>query len=100
MPHKRDPHFFEALLENAEAAADLLTDNEMVKAIPVVGTAVKLCKGFDDIRSRVLAAKLQAFLTEPHLQTEDARAKIEQKVRGAQKNLRQSAKHSFSYSID
>jgi hypothetical protein len=44
-----------------------MIDNEVVKAVPVIGTAVKLLKGVDDMRSRMLAAKLSRFLSEPSL---------------------------------
>jgi hypothetical protein len=80
MREKRSHHLVEAFLQNVEAAADLLTDNEAVKAIPVVGTAVKLCQGLDDIRARALAAKLQAFIAEPHLQSPAASEKIKRKL--------------------
>lgn len=80
MQSRRNHHLVEAFLQNAEAAVDLLTENEAVKAIPVVGTAVKLCHALDDVRSRALAAKLQAFITEPHLHSAAARKKIQRKL--------------------
>ena len=80
MQRKSGHHLVEAFLQNVEAAADLLTDNEAIKAIPVVGTAVKLCQGLDDVRAKVLAAKLEAFISEPHLQSPAARKKIERKL--------------------
>lgn len=60
-------HFLEAALLNAEVAVDSLVENSAVAAIPVIGTAIKLCKGFDDLRSRAFLAKLRAFVEEPHL---------------------------------
>lgn len=68
MGSKKDRHFLDALGEGLEAAWDLALDNEAVKAVPVVGTAFKLLKGYDDLRSRALASKLQKFLSEPSLQ--------------------------------
>lgn len=76
MSDRRERNFLEAFLEGSEAAIDLATDNEALKAVPVVGTAIKLLKGFDDIRSRILAAKLTKFLMDPALQSEKMRAKL------------------------
>jgi hypothetical protein len=95
MPPKRDHHFLEALLQNAEAAADLFTENEAVKAIPVIGTAIKICHGLDDIRSKALAAKLSAFVSEPHLQTEASRAKIKNKLQGSPKETAETGEVLF-----
>lgn len=64
---KSDRNFIEAALEAGEAGVDLLTDNEAIKALPVVGLAFKLLKGLDDLRSRILLAKLTKFITEPSL---------------------------------
>ncbi len=80
MPAKRDRPLLEAFLQNAEAASDLLTDNEAIRAIPVIGTAFKVCRGIDDIKSRIFAAKVAAFISEPHLQTAAARQKMKQKL--------------------
>ena len=51
----------EAALENVEALIDVFTDNEILKSIPVVGTALKVIKGAGDIRDRLFAAKLMTF---------------------------------------
>ena len=67
MTEKRDRNFFEMFGEGFEAALDLAIDNEAIKAVPIVGTAFKLLKGIDDIRSRVLVSKLHRFLSEPSL---------------------------------
>lgn len=80
MTAKQDRHFLEAVLEGAEAAIDLATDNEAVKAVPVIGTAFKLARGLDDLRSRLLAAKLARFLTAPSMQLEASKAKMRRKV--------------------
>ncbi len=76
MGDKKERNFLEALLEGGEAALDLLTDNEAVKAVPVVGTAIKVLKGVDDARDRALAAKLEKFIQDPSLQSESAREKL------------------------
>lgn len=76
MSPPRNRHFLEAILEAGESAADLLTDNEAVRAVPVVGTALRLLKGVDDLRDRALAAKLERFFRDPALQSERARRKL------------------------
>ena len=76
MGEKKERNFLEAFLEGGEAALDLLTDNEAVKAVPVVGTAIKVLKGFDDVRDRALAAKLEKFVQDPSLQSDGARDKL------------------------
>lgn len=59
--------FIEMVLECGEAFLDLAIDNEAVKAVPVVGTTFKFLAGLDDVRSRILMAKLHRFLNEPSL---------------------------------
>lgn len=76
MSEKKEYHFLDAFLEGGEAALDLLTDNEAVKAVPVVGTAIKMLKGVDDTRNRALAAKLQKFIQAPSLQCSSALHKL------------------------
>lgn len=56
--------FLEASLENAEAVTDVLTNNELLKSIPFVSTAVKLLEGTLDLRDRLFAAKIQRFIQE------------------------------------
>lgn len=76
MTQKKERNFLEAALEAGEAALDLLTDNEAVKAVPVIGTAFKLLKGVDDMRDRALAAKLETFIRDPSLQCDPVREKL------------------------
>jgi hypothetical protein len=64
---KPNRNFLEALLEGTEAALDLATDNEAIKAVPIVGSCLKIAQGINDIRSRVLVAKLTRFIDEPAL---------------------------------
>jgi len=60
-------HVLEAFLNGIEAVVDFVVENEAVAAVPVVGTAWKLVQGLDDLRSKILKAKLHGFLTEPSL---------------------------------
>jgi hypothetical protein len=76
MAGKKERNLLEAALEAGEAALDLLTDNEAVKAVPVIGTAFKLLKGVDDMRDRALAAKLETFVRDPSLQSDQVRVKL------------------------
>lgn len=54
----------EASLEGAEAFVDSVTENELLKNIPIVGTAVKLMEGALSIRDRIFIAKIQKFIYE------------------------------------
>jgi len=80
MAEKKNRHFLEAFLEGTEAAIDLVTDNEAVKAVPVIGTALRILNGVDDLRSRAFAAKLFKFIQSPELQTEKARRKYREGI--------------------
>jgi len=80
MAKPKDQHFLEAALENFESFSDLYIDNEAFSAIPIFGTAFKICKGMDDIRSRIFAAKISAFISEPSLQAPDIKEKLKRKA--------------------
>lgn len=56
--------FLEASLETAEALADSLIDNDVVKNIPVVGTALKVVSGTLDMRDKLFVSKVQRFVQE------------------------------------
>src|ERR1035437_10047632 len=62
MLNKTDRPLLEAVLENAEALVDSLINDEFLKDIPVVGTAIKLCSAVDSLRDRAFAAKLHKFV--------------------------------------
>ncbi len=76
----KDSPILEAALENAEALIDVLIDNEILKGIPVVGTAIKAIKGAGDIRDRLFAAKLSTFLKSLERVGPDLKEKIRQRV--------------------
>ena len=80
MQPKHDRNFLEAFLTNAEVVIDALTDNEVVRSVPVIGTAFKLCKGLDDVRSRALAAKIAKFITEPAMRAGATTEKLQRKI--------------------
>ncbi len=77
---KKERYFLDAILSGGEAAADSFTDNEAIKAVPVIGTAIKFLKGIDDLRDRALAAKLEAFVRSPQIQSPDVAEKLKKKL--------------------
>lgn len=81
MKKKSDRPLLEAFLTNAESFSDSFVDNEVIKSIPVIGTAFKVLKGLDEIRSRVLTKKIYDFLAHPQLQSRNSKEKIRRKVR-------------------
>lgn len=72
-----DRNFLEAALQNVEAFIDTATENETVRAVPILGTALKICKGVDDLRNRAIAAKIYKFLLEPSLQAPRTKARLQ-----------------------
>lgn len=79
VPKKGERNLLEAGLLNAEALARGLADNEAIAAIPIVSTAVKVARGIDDLRSRMFAAKLESFVSDPSLRNSLAADRIKQK---------------------
>ncbi len=73
-------YLVEAALENMEAVVDAVAQNELVKSIPVVGTAAKLLKAVGSFRDKIFAAKLTRFLRALDETTPEAREKIRQKI--------------------
>ena len=59
---KETNKFLEASLEGAEVIADSLINNDIVKNIPVVGTAIKLISGSLDLRDKIFLSKVQRFI--------------------------------------
>lgn len=64
---KKEKPVTELLLEVGESAIDLVTDNDAVRDIPVVGWAFKVARALDDIRSNLLARKIAKFMSDPSL---------------------------------
>lgn len=67
--------FLEASLEGAEVIADSLIDSEIIKSIPVVGTALKVISGSLDLRDKIFLLKVQRFLQE--IETLSSEEKLE-----------------------
>jgi len=76
----REKPFIEIVLENAEGLIDVVTDNEILKSIPVVGTALKAIKGAGDIRDRLFAAKIMTFLNSLEKVAPDLKENIRKRV--------------------
>lgn len=70
----------EATLENAEVLVDAMLENPAVASIPVVGTAIKVCKGIDDLRTRAFAAKLSRFVSQLEPNSQETREEIQRLV--------------------
>jgi len=77
----KENHLFEAVLDNTEVIVDQFIDNEIVKEIPIFGTALKIIKGTLDIRDRMFGAKIAKFLTTLESVSEETKEKIKEKVR-------------------
>jgi hypothetical protein len=71
--HDKERPFLEAALENIAAGVNLISGSEVLTAVPIVGTAFKVCRGIDDLRARVFVAKLEKFVTDPSLQSNAAK---------------------------
>lgn len=56
------PSLLEAILESPEVVIDVLSNDQVLSEIPVLGTAFKICKAVDDVRNRAFAAKLARLL--------------------------------------
>lgn len=93
MPNERN--FLEAVLENIEVAVDAVTDNEAVASIPVVGTAIKVCKGIDDLRARAFAAKLERFVSSLELTTDSAKDALVRRVQASPEEARKVGETLF-----
>jgi hypothetical protein len=57
-----------------------LASSELATVIPVAGRFVKLWRAAPDFSNTLFAAKLRAFITDPSLQTPEARAKMRERA--------------------
>lgn len=60
----RSTHVADLLDKFGEVALDRLFDNELVKEIPIIGTAISLLKAGDDFRAYAFTKKVTVFLQE------------------------------------
>lgn len=76
-----DEHsLIEASLELAEVGFDQFLTSDLAKDIPVVGTAIKVCRAADHIRNRLYASKLKAFIEKAESIPEEKKAEFKKKI--------------------
>lgn len=72
--------YLEASLEGAEVIADSLIENEVIKSIPVVGTALKVISGSLDLRDKIFISKIQRFISEIESISKEEKFKFNHKI--------------------
>lgn len=70
----------EATLESGEVITDILMRGEVLAEIPLIGTAIKICKAADTIRDRAFAIKLSRFVQNLEGITEEQKNKLKEKM--------------------
>lgn len=78
--NKKDRTVVEATLESGEVVADILMRGEVLAEIPLIGTAIKICKAADTIRDRAFAIKLSRFILHLESITEEQKNKLKEKI--------------------
>lgn len=77
---KETNKFLEASLEGAEVIADSLIENELIKSIPVVGTALKVISGSLDLRDKIFLSKVQRFIQEMESISKEEKLKFNKSI--------------------
>lgn len=90
-----DHHFLELFLEMGEIVVDQFIENPIAKEIPVVGSALKICKAVDDIRNRVFLAKLKKFIDTIECAGETTRKKWREKCSSSTDELKKVGESVF-----
>lgn len=85
---KETNKFLEASLEGAEVIADSLIENELIKSIPVVGTALKLISGSLDLRDKIFLSKVQRFIQEIESISKEEKLKFNQSITSDEELMR------------
>jgi hypothetical protein len=85
---KETNKFLEASLEGAEVIADSLIENELIKSIPVVGTALKLISGSLDLRDKIFLSKVQRFIQEIESVSKEEKLKFKQSITSDEELMR------------
>ncbi|MFZ2161090.1 MAG: hypothetical protein WAW02_02625 [Sideroxyarcus sp.] len=80
MPSSKDRPIVEAILEGGEVVADILMRGELLAEIPLIGTAIKVCKAADSIRDRAFAIKLSNFVLNLEGISEEQKDKLKEKM--------------------
>lgn len=76
-------HLLEVALDNAEVLVDKYVDNDFVKEIPILGSALKLVTAASDIRDRIFAAKVARFLTCLDSISNEKKESLRKKIQGS-----------------
>ncbi|MDO9372658.1 MAG: hypothetical protein Q7U07_08750 [Gammaproteobacteria bacterium] len=82
MPTPKDRPIVEAALESSEVIADALMHGDVLAEVPLIGTAIKICKAADAIRDRAFAIKLMRFVQNLEDITEEQKQKLKKKMSG------------------
>lgn len=78
--NSKDRPVAEAALESGEVITDILMRGDILAEIPLIGTAIKICKAADSIRDRIFAAKLSKFILSLESITEEQKNKLREKM--------------------
>ncbi|NOY48407.1 MAG: hypothetical protein GXO84_09500 [Chlorobi bacterium] len=84
---KEPNKFLEASLEGAEVIADSLIESEIIKSIPIVGTALKLISGSLDLRDKIFLSKIQRFIQEIESISIEERLEFNQSILSNKKSM-------------
>jgi len=78
--NSNDRPIVEAALESGEVVTDILMRGDALAEIPVIGTAIKICKAADAFRDRAFAIKLSKFVQHLEDITEEQKDKLKEKM--------------------
>jgi hypothetical protein len=70
----------EAAIDNVEVLIDHFIENDIVKAIPILGTTLKFIKAAGNIKDRIFAAKIAKFFESFDQISQDTREKLKEKI--------------------
>lgn len=74
------PDELEDALSRAGEIWEAVSHSQVVKEVPVIRQAVAIWKTYNDARSALFAAKLEKFVTDPSLQTPEARERMREQA--------------------
>ncbi|MEW6353968.1 MAG: hypothetical protein AB1469_06710 [Pseudomonadota bacterium] len=81
MTSPKDRPIVEAALESGEVVTDILMHGDVLAEVPLIGTAIKICKAADAIRDRAFAIKLSRFVKNFESISDDQKNKLKEKMR-------------------
>lgn len=89
----------EVAIDVSEAALDSLTDNEIIKDIPVVGSFVRLARATMSIPDRIFAKKVERFISVTNSIPRERRDQFHTRLE-AEPNLRRKAGEVLVFTLD